>query len=199
MTLPLPTLAAVLLSITLSGAAAAQHRQPSAGQSEFSPTSLVPIAGDEDVQPMIVRTSRAVAFETQHPPGTIVISTSTRALHFVTGDGKAIQYRIAVGKDRFAWTGQEKVTRKAMWPDWRPPAEMRKRRPGLPLLVEGGPDNPLGARAIYLGSTLYRIHGSNEPGTIGQAVSSGCIRLSNEDVIDLYERVRIGAEVIVEP
>ncbi len=199
MTLPLPTLAAMLLSIALSSAAAAQHRQPDNGRSEFSPTSLVPLAGDEDVQPMFVRTSRAVAFETQHPPGTIVISTSKRALYFVTGDGKAIQYRIAVGKDRFAWTGQERVTRKAMWPDWRPPADMRKRRPELPPLVEGGPDNPLGARALYLGNTLYRIHGSNEPGTIGQAVSSGCIRLSNEDVIDLYERVRVGAEVIVEP
>ena len=189
-------MAALLLGISLSGAAVAPYGA-SATPSEFSPGSLVPLAGDEDTRPMVVRTSRAVPFETQHPPGSIVISTSRRVLHLVTGDGKAIQYRIAVGKEGFAWAGEEKVTRKAMWPDWRPPAEMRKRRPNLPALVEGGPNNPLGARAIYLGSTLYRIHGSNEPGTIGQAVSSGCIRLSNEDVIDLYERVSVGANVVV--
>lgn len=190
-------MAALLLGVFFSGVCAVGPHQAAAAPSEFNPSSLVPLAGDEDAWPMIVRTSRAVAFETQHPPGSIVISTSRRVLHFVTGNGKAIQYRIAVGKEGFAWAGEEKVTRKAMWPDWRPPAEMRKRRPNLPALVEGGPNNPLGARAIYLGSTLYRIHGSNEPGTIGQAVSSGCIRLSNEDVIDLYERVSVGANVIV--
>lgn len=197
MTMVHTRMAALLLGVFFSGVCAVGPHQAAAAPSEFNPSSLVPLAGDEDAWPMIVRTSRAVAFETQHPPGSIVISTSRRVLHFVTGNGKAIQYRIAVGKEGFAWAGEEKVTRKAMWPDWRPPAEMRKRRPNLPALVEGGPNNPLGARAIYLGSTLYRIHGSNEPGTIGQAVSSGCIRLSNEDVIDLYERVSVGANVIV--
>lgn len=191
------TMTALMLGMSVGTAAGSPAYNTAGAQSEFSPSSLVPLAGDADAQPMIVRTSRAVAFESQHPPGTIVISTSLRVLHFVTGNGKAIQYRIAVGKDGFAWAGEEKVTRKAMWPDWRPPADMRKRRPSLPALVEGGPNNPLGARAIYLGSTLYRIHGSNEPGTIGQSVSSGCIRLSNEDVIDLYERVSLGANVVV--
>lgn len=195
---PLPTsMSALLLVISIGGVAGASPHNAAGSPSEFTPRSLVPLAGDEDTRPMIVGTAREVAFETQRLPGSIVISTSRRELHFVTGNGRAIQYRIAVGKDGFAWAGEEKVTRKAMWPDWRPPAEMRKRRPGLPALVEGGPNNPLGARAIYLGSTLYRIHGSNEPGTIGQAVSSGCIRLSNEDVIDLYERVRLGASVVV--
>lgn len=166
---------------------------------EFSPATLVPLAGDEDTRPLIQKTARSVNFEANHPAGTILISTTKRELHLLTGNGKAMRYRIAVGKEGFAWSGQEKITRMAMWPDWRPPAEMRKRRPELPALVEGGPNNPMGARAIYLGSTLYRIHGSNEPGTIGQAVSSGCIRLSNEDIIDLYERVIVGSTVIVAP
>ena len=131
------------------------------------------------------------------PAGTIVISTSQRRLYYMLGNGQAIRYGIGVGRDGFTWGGVKSVTAKREWPDWTPPAQMLRRRPDLPRFMRGGPDNPLGARALYLGSTLYRIHGSNEPETIGTAVSSGCFRLTNEDVIDLYNRVRVGAKVIV--
>ena len=130
-------------------------------------------------------------------PGTIVISTKERRLYLVTGNGQAIRYGIGVGRDGFSWSGVKTVTAKKEWPGWTPPEQMLRRRPDLPRFMKGGPDNPLGARAMYLGSTLYRIHGSNEPETIGQAVSSGCFRLTNEDVIDLYSRVKVGATVIV--
>jgi lipoprotein-anchoring transpeptidase ErfK/SrfK len=130
-------------------------------------------------------------------PGTIVIDTSQRFLFLIEPGGKARRYGVGVGRDGFEWTGTKTITRKAEWPDWRPPAEMLKRRPDLPTFMEGGPDNPLGARALYLGSSLYRIHGSNEPETIGQAVSSGCFRMRNEDVTDLYARVRVGTVVKV--
>jgi lipoprotein-anchoring transpeptidase ErfK/SrfK len=133
-----------------------------------------------------------------HSPGTIIIRTGERRLYFVTGSGQAIRYGIGVGREGFAWAGVSSVSAKREWPDWTPPPQMLKRRPDLPRFMRGGPDNPLGARALYLGSSLYRIHGSNEPETIGQAVSSGCIRLTNDDVIDLYNRVRIGAKVIVQ-
>jgi lipoprotein-anchoring transpeptidase ErfK/SrfK len=138
-----------------------------------------------------------VDYDTKFKPGTIVVETSERRLYFVLPDGQAIRYGIGVGRDGFRWSGQHKVTRKAEWPGWTPPPEMRKRVPDLPAYMPGGADNPLGARAIYIGSTLYRIHGTSEPWTIGQAVSSGCIRLTNEDVIDLYERVKVGALVVV--
>ena len=129
--------------------------------------------------------------------GTIVISTSQRRLYYMLGNGQAIRYGIGVGRDGFTWRGVKTVSAKKEWPDWTPPAQMLRRRPDLPRFMKGGPDNPLGARAMYLGSTLYRIHGSNEPETIGTAVSSGCFRLTNEDVVDLYNRVRVGAKVIV--
>ena len=132
-----------------------------------------------------------------HAPGTIVINTSERRLYYVNGDGTALRYGIGVGRIGFTWAGTTAVSAKKEWPSWTPPAQMLKRRPDLPRFMPGGPDNPLGARAMYLGSSLYRIHGSNEPETIGQAVSSGCFRLTNEDVIDLYGRVRVGAKVIV--
>lgn len=138
-----------------------------------------------------------VTYNGRHAPGTIVVSTEERRLYFVLGGGKAVRYGIGVGRPGFEWGGTQTITRKAEWPSWRPPAQMLKRRPDLPRFMEGGPDNPLGARALYLGSTLYRIHGSNEPETIGQAVSSGCIRMANEDVIDLYNRVRVGTRVVV--
>lgn len=131
------------------------------------------------------------------PPGTIIIDTPNRFLFLVQSGGKALRYGIGVGRPGFEWAGVKSVTRKAAWPDWRPPSEMLKRRPDLPRFVAGGPDNPLGARALYLGSSLYRIHGTNEPHTIGQAVSSGCIRMTNDDVTDLYERVGVGARVVV--
>jgi len=138
-----------------------------------------------------------VSYSTKYKPGTIVVETSERRLYLVLDDGKALRYGIGVGRDGFRWSGQHRITRVAEWPGWTPPAAMRKRVPDLPAYMPGGPDNPLGARALYIGSTLYRIHGTSEPWTIGQAVSSGCIRLTNEDVTDLYERVRVGALVVV--
>ncbi len=130
-------------------------------------------------------------------PGTIVIDTPDKFLYLVEGDGKALRYGIGVGKPGFLWSGVKTVSAKREWPDWTPPDEMLQRRPDLPRHMAGGPDNPLGARAMYLGSTLYRIHGSNEPWTIGTNVSSGCIRMRNQDVIDLYDRVHVGAKVVV--
>lgn len=138
-----------------------------------------------------------VGYDGGHAAGTIVIDTPNRFLYLVQGQGRAIRYGIGVGRPGFTWAGVKTVSAKKEWPAWTPPPEMLKRRPDLPRHMEGGPDNPLGARAMYLGSTLYRIHGSNEPWTIGTAVSSGCIRMRNEDVIDLYGRVNVGARVIV--
>jgi len=139
-----------------------------------------------------------VSYPGNHRPGTIVINTKERRLYLVTGSGQAIRYGIGVGRVGFGWSGVTRVAAKREWPDWTPPEQMLKRRPDLPRFMPGGPDNPLGARALYLGASLYRIHGSNEPETIGQAVSSGCFRLTNEDVIDLYNRVPVGAAVIVQ-
>lgn len=138
-----------------------------------------------------------VAYSGQEPPGTIVIDTPNRFLYLVQGEGRAIRYGIGVGRPGFTWSGVHSISAKKEWPDWVPPDEMLKRQPYLPHFVPGGPNNPLGARALYLGSTLYRIHGSNEPWTIGQNVSSGCIRMRNVDVIDLYERVKVGSKVVV--
>ncbi len=129
--------------------------------------------------------------------GTIIIDTPRRFLFLIQPGGRAIRYGIGVGRPGFSWAGVKQVSAKREWPDWRPPEQMLQRRPDLPHYMAGGPDNPLGARALYLGSSLYRIHGSNEPWTIGQAVSSGCIRMRNEDVIDLYKRVGIGTKVVV--
>jgi lipoprotein-anchoring transpeptidase ErfK/SrfK len=140
---------------------------------------------------------QTVSYDGHEPAGTIIVDTPRRFLFLVEGDGKARRYGIGVGKPGFAWAGSKTITRKAEWPDWTPPAEMLQRRPELPRHMAGGPENPLGARAMYLGSTLYRIHGSNEPWTIGTAVSSGCIRMRNEDVIDLYGRVKVGTKVVV--
>ena len=138
-----------------------------------------------------------VDYHGQHKAGTIIVNTNERYLYLINADGTARRYGVGVGRPGFEWAGTHKVTRKAEWPSWRPPAEMRSRQPGLPEFMEGGPRNPLGARALYLGSTLYRIHGSNEPWSIGHAVSSGCIRMRNEDVMDLYQRVRVGTKVVV--
>ncbi|MGO4573341.1 L,D-transpeptidase [Microvirga sp. 2TAF3] len=140
---------------------------------------------------------QVVAWGGSHQPGTIVISTSQRRLYFVLGQGRAIQYGIGVGRPGFTWNGTKTVSMKREWPDWSPPAQMLRRRPDLPRYMKGGLGNPLGARALYLGSSMYRIHGSNEPETIGYAVSSGCIRMTNADVIDLYSRTRVGTKVVV--
>jgi lipoprotein-anchoring transpeptidase ErfK/SrfK len=130
-------------------------------------------------------------------PGTVIIDTRRYALYYIEPGGTAIRYSVGVGREGYGWRGTEMVSAKRSWPDWRPPADMRARRPDLPAHMAGGPANPLGARALYLGNTLYRIHGSNEPESVGRSSSSGCFRMTNEDVIDLYERVKIGAKVVV--
>ena len=141
---------------------------------------------------------QTVNFDSNYAPGTIFIDTAERRLYLILPNGQALRYGIGVGRDGFRWSGVHRISAKKEWPSWTPPSQMLARRPDLPRHMEGGIDNPLGARAMYLGSTLYRIHGSNEPETIGQAVSSGCFRLTNEDVIDLYDRVRIGATVVIQ-
>ena len=138
-----------------------------------------------------------VNYSGNYAPGTIVVNTSERRLYLVLQNGQALRYGIGVGRDGFRWGGVHKITAKKEWPDWTPPSQMIARRPDLPRHMKGGIENPLGARAMYLGSTLYRIHGSNEPETIGQAVSSGCFRMTNEDVSDLYGRVGVGTTVVV--
>jgi lipoprotein-anchoring transpeptidase ErfK/SrfK len=185
-----------LMGLIAAGAASVT----SASAYEIDPLTrepLVPIVKQYRPQASPVQ-RETISYNGSHAPGTIVVSTKERRLYYVLGNGKAIRYGAGVGRPGFEWGGNKTVTRKAEWPSWRPPAQMLKRRPDLPRFMPGGPENPLGARAMYLGSSLYRIHGSNEPETIGQAVSSGCIRMSNEDVTDLYERVRVGTRVIVQ-
>jgi lipoprotein-anchoring transpeptidase ErfK/SrfK len=138
-----------------------------------------------------------VSFAGQYAPGTIFINTAERRLYLVLSNGQALRYGIGVGRDGYRWSGTHRITAMKEWPGWTPPSQMRARRPDLPRYMAGGIDNPLGARALYLGSTLYRIHGSNEPETIGQAVSSGCFRMTNDDVTDLYGRVAVGTTVVV--
>jgi lipoprotein-anchoring transpeptidase ErfK/SrfK len=161
------------------------------------PASAVETGSDAGLAADLQR--QVVGYPTAVAPGTIIIDTANTYLYYVLGDGKAIRYGIGVGRDGFAWSGAQAVTRKAEWPDWTPPQEMVARQPYLPRWVAGGEGNPLGARAMYLGNTVYRIHGTNAPETIGTKVSSGCIRLLNADVIDLYSRVTVGTEVIVLP
>jgi len=140
---------------------------------------------------------KVVAYDTTYKRGTVIVVTGTKSLYYVLGKGRAVKYRVATAKEGFEWAGTHKVSRKVEWPDWRPPEQMRQRRPELPAFMEGGPDNPLGARAIYLGSSLYRIHGTNEPSSIGRSASSGCIRMLNEAVTELYSHVKVGDTVIV--
>jgi lipoprotein-anchoring transpeptidase ErfK/SrfK len=140
-----------------------------------------------------------VAFATKEPAGTLIVDTPNTYLYYVLGGGRAVRYGVRVGRDGFTWTGVQKISRKAEWPDWHPPTEMIERQPYLPRFMAGGPGNPLGARAMYLGSTVYRIHGTNQPSTIGKFVSSGCIGMLNEDVSDLFERVKVGTRVVVMP
>jgi lipoprotein-anchoring transpeptidase ErfK/SrfK len=140
-----------------------------------------------------------VAFATKEPAGTLIVDTPNTYLYYVLGNGRAIRYGVRVGRDGFTWTGVQKISRKAEWPDWHPPTEMIERQPYLPRFMAGGPGNPLGARAMYLGSTVYRIHGTNQPSTIGKFVSSGCIGMLNEDVSDLFDRVKVGTRVVVLP
>jgi lipoprotein-anchoring transpeptidase ErfK/SrfK len=155
---------------------------------------------DRDSVEMPARFRRqTVSYATREAPGTIIIDTPNTYLYYVLGNGQALRYGIGVGRDGFTWSGTQSITKKAEWPDWTPPPEMIARQPYLPRHMAGGPGNPLGARAMYLGGTIYRIHGTNAPDTIGKHVSSGCIRLTNEDVTDLYSRVSVGAKVVVLP
>jgi lipoprotein-anchoring transpeptidase ErfK/SrfK len=167
----------------------------------FFATGAPPVfasALDSQLQPIAAPIPRElVAFDGRELPGTIIIRTGERRLYFVLPDHRALRYGVGVGRPGFTWMGVTHIANKREWPDWTPPTQMLRRRPDLPRHMEGGIDNPLGARAMYLAGTLYRIHGSNEPDTIGQAVSSGCIRMTNADVVDLYNRARLGARVIV--
>jgi lipoprotein-anchoring transpeptidase ErfK/SrfK len=140
-----------------------------------------------------------VAYATKEPAGTLIVDTPNTHLYYILGNGRAIRYGVRVGRDGFTWTGVQKISRKAEWPDWHPPTEMIERQPYLPRFMAGGPGNPLGARAMYLGNTVYRIHGTNQPSTIGKFVSSGCIGMLNEDVSDLFDRVKVGTRVVVLP
>ncbi|QWG19538.1 L,D-transpeptidase family protein [Bradyrhizobium sediminis] len=161
---------------------------PPEEQPEVAPAQLPPNLRRQEVH-----------FVTKEPPGTLVVDTPNTYLYYVLGGGRAVRYGVRVGRDGFTWTGVQKITRKAEWPDWHPPTEMIERQPYLPRFMAGGPGNPLGARAMYLGSTVYRIHGTNQPSTIGKFVSSGCIGMLNEDVSDLFERVKVGTRVVVLP
>ena len=161
------------------------------------PPEEQPDAAPAQLAPNLRR--QEVAFQTKEPAGTIVVDTPNTYLYYVLGNGRAIRYGVRVGRDGFTWTGVQKITRKAEWPDWHPPAEMIERQPYLPRFMAGGEGNPLGARAMYLGSTVYRIHGTNQPSTIGKFVSSGCIGMLNEDVSDLFDRVKVGTRVVVLP
>jgi lipoprotein-anchoring transpeptidase ErfK/SrfK len=172
----------------LTGGATPQPRMASASANE-------PADAEAEPDPQFQR--QEVDYSGPEAPGTLVVDTPDKFLFLVEPNGRALRYGIGVGRPGFTWSGVKRISRKAEWPDWTPPAEMLLRRPDLPRRMAGGPGNPLGARALYLGSSLYRIHGTNEPATIGHNVSSGCIRMMNEDVIDLYDRVPVGAKVIV--
>lgn len=189
--------AAVVVGASFAPAAHAQFgRSPEITLDVPEEPGVIP-DDNYEVNPDFVR--KVVFYRTHEQPGTLVVDTSERMLYLVMRDNLAMRYGIGVGRDGFRWKGQLKVTRKAEWPDWIPPAEMIDRQPYLPRFMAGGPGNPMGARALYLGGTVYRIHGTNQPHTIGEAVSSGCFRLVNHDVIDLYERVPVGTRVVVQP
>jgi lipoprotein-anchoring transpeptidase ErfK/SrfK len=196
------SLAALIAAAALScGAAQAEPLFAAPAQSQIVPqyASAEQNDANEDVQFDSRLQRQIVDYATNEAPGTIVIDTPHTYLFYVLGGGKAIRYGIGVGRQGFTWSGVQRIARKAEWPDWYPPAEMIARQPYLPRMTAGGPGNPLGARALYLGGTEYRIHGTNDQTTIGKQVSSGCIRLTNDDVTNLYERVQIGAKVIVLP
>lgn len=186
--LSLAAVAATLLFATPHHAFAQGREMNIGDQPGYVPES-------EEIDPEYRRT--AVLYRTTEAPGTIIINTSERFLYLIQGNGRALRYGIGVGREGFQWQGLQKITRKQEWPDWTPPPEMIARQPYLPRFMAGGPGNPMGARALYLGATVYRIHGTNQPQTIGSAISSGCFRLVNADVSDLYERVPVGTKVII--
>jgi lipoprotein-anchoring transpeptidase ErfK/SrfK len=191
--------AAAMFAGLMITAANAQTTKPFAGvvlvaavpQDEIQPQALKQAA-----QPQF-RRGQIVAYPTQMATGSIIVSTKQNVLFLVLGNGKAVKYRVATARKGFEWSGTHKVSFKTQWPDWRPPTEMRARHPELPTFMEGGPKNPLGARAIYIGGTIYRIHGTNEPKSIGKSASSGCIRMLNDDVTELYQFIKPGATVTV--
>jgi len=162
------------------------------------PPDIRPESGEQKELPPRLR-RQIVTYNTHEPAGTIIIDTSNTYLYLVLGNGQALRYGVGVGREGFTWSGTQRIAKMAEWPDWHPPPEMIERQPYLPRFMAGGPGNPLGARALYLGNTVYRIHGTNQPSTIGTFVSSGCIRLTNEDVEDLYGRVQVGSRVVVLP
>jgi len=174
----------------------AQGQEPIAASAPNAQVAAL-AASEPESEPAAEYRRQEVDYSGREAPGTIVIDTPQKFLFLVEPGGRAIRYGVGVGRPGFEWSGAKTITRKAEWPGWTPPPQMMLRRPDLPAHMDGGPDNPLGARALYLGSSLYRIHGTNEPETIGHDVSSGCIRMMNEDVIDLYDRVRVGTKVIV--
>ncbi|MEO6012102.1 MAG: L,D-transpeptidase [Devosia sp.] len=196
-------LAATFSSLTLAPALAAGGYAPPPGITlvASAPANALQLRSPQSsgkkvhLDPKFMR--QVVPYQSEQSAGTVVVNTGAKFLYLVLGNGKALRYGIGTARDGFEWSGTHHITRKAEWPGWTPPAEMKQRRPDLPDYMPGGLNNPLGARALYIGSTIYRIHGTNEPWTIGGDVSSGCIRMVNDDVIDLYSRVKIGAKVIV--
>jgi lipoprotein-anchoring transpeptidase ErfK/SrfK len=195
--------AAVVIAAATSFAApiSASPFLPFAPPSQPAPMMQAPAdEGTDDAAELPARFKRQIVdYRTSEMPGTMVIDTPNTYLYLVLGNGRALRYGIGVGREGFTWSGIQNVTKKAEWPDWTPPPEMIERQPYLPRFMAGGPGNPLGARAMYLGGSVYRIHGTNDPSTIGHRVSSGCIRLTNDDVSDLYSRVNVGTKVVVLP
>ena len=193
-----------LISVALLATAALTTATPAGAQMfAYAPQAQPQIEALDDeaevkeVRPELRRT--VVDYRGKEAPGTIIVDTPNKFLYYVMGGGQAMRYGIGVGRDGFTWSGVHAISRKAEWPDWYPPQEMIARQPYLPRMTAGGPGNPLGARAMYIGNTVYRIHGTNAPQTIGRNVSSGCIRMMNEDVVDLYSRVQVGSKVVVLP
>jgi lipoprotein-anchoring transpeptidase ErfK/SrfK len=192
-----PALMATGASAQVLGyAAAPANAFPSDGVTLNAPQAYD--EGDSSVLPERLRRA-VVAYDTREAPGTVIIDTGHTTLYYVLGQGRAVRYGVGVGREGFTWSGVQTISRKAEWPDWHPPTEMIARQPYLPRFMAGGPGNPLGARAMYLGTSQYRIHGTNDPSTIGKFVSSGCIRLTNDDVSDLFSRVDVGTKVVVLP
>lgn len=187
----------ILPAIAVNGQRTAIYYPPPAGMTITTGNSYnaLTLVSKHNLHPRFLR--QVVPYRTHHRVGTIVVNTGEKYLYLVLPRGQAMRYGIGVARQGFEWSGTHALTAKRKWPSWTPPQEMLKRRPELPRFMEGGPNNPMGARGLYIGSTLYRLHGTNEPWSIGGNVSSGCIRLTNDDVIDLYERVRIGAKVVV--
>jgi lipoprotein-anchoring transpeptidase ErfK/SrfK len=186
--------AALAVVAVMIACAAPAWAAPGQARDEERP-GYVPTEAEENLPPQFQR--QVVFFRTNEPPGTIIVDTPSRYLYLVQGNSRALRYGIGVGRDGFQWSGLVNITRKQEWPDWTPPPEMIQRQPYLPRFMAGGPGNPMGARALYLGTTVYRLHGTNAPETIGSAVSSGCFRLVNPDIIDLYERVPVGTKVVI--